>query len=278
MTFAELSLGLDEELLVSLTRLCVAAWGIVSTTEWLAIRKVFSNDALLTWNLMRLRPGRFYQSKAAKVIFSYEVVTAVLLSRLAAAVALVFLSSPIWVLAAAVVMFVSSVFVSSRANVGGDGSDQMGVVITLGLSLMQVALLTSDTGVMLAAVLLLGGQGILAYLVSGVAKLISPTWRSGAAVVGVMNTRTYGHSAAIALIERSKLAAPFVCWLVVATEVLFPLVLFLPAPQLYFALVAAALFHLSNAFFMGLNTFVPSFLGTYPSLIVLNHLVRQATS
>ena len=261
---------------VTATKYLVALWAVISSTEWIAARRVFADSGLLCWNIMRLRRGRFYQTKFAAHIFSARAVDLVLAFRLFSAVLLFFLESAAHVVAASSLLFCAGVYISGRASVGGDGSDQMGLLLTLGLVLMAVAQLIEDAGVMFGAVLLIGGQGVLAYLVSGASKLISPAWRSGLAIVGVMNTRAYGHDFAVSLVSRYRTAAIAMCWLIIVTEVFFPVVLFLPSSILYGALSAAALFHISNAYFMGLNTFVPTFLGTYPSLLVLNSVVRES--
>jgi hypothetical protein len=51
--------------------------------------------------------------------------------------------------------------------------------------------------------------------------------------------------------------------------------LFAPPALVIAALLCFAAFHLSNAYFMGLNAFVWPFLATYPSVMVMNSLVRD---
>jgi uncharacterized membrane protein (DUF485 family) len=59
---------------------------------------------------------------------------------------------------------------------------------------------------------------------------------------------------------------------VLAWECAFPLVLVLPAPFAYVMLALGVLFHVTNAVVMGLNTFVWSFVATYPAVIwVVQH-------
>lgn len=261
---------------VTVTRYCLALWAIISSSEWMAARRVFADDGLVPWRLMKMRRGRFYRTGIAARIYAASTVDFVLALRFAGGVLLPFFDSPGGVLAAGAVIFACSVYISARAGVGTDGSDQMGLLIALGLMLMAFAQLADDPGVMFGAVLLLGGQGVLAYFISGASKFLSPVWRSGAAILGVMNTRVYGHDWAVSLVSRSSLAATAVCWVIICAEVLFPLVLVLPASAVYATLGAAGLFHLSIAYFMGLNTFVPTFVGTYPSLVILNSVVRQA--
>ena len=90
-----------------------------------------------------------------------------------------------------------------------------------------------------------------------------------------MNTYQYGHRSSAAVANRSKVACLLICWLVIVGETLFPVSLFLPKSALMIALGSFAVFHLFNAIFMGLNTFVWSFIATYPAVIVLHEWIAN---
>lgn len=260
---------------VHATRILVALWVVISSTEWLAARKVFGENGLLPWRLMRIRRGRFYQTRLAELLFSPSSLKYIILIRLCSGFILLISSNPIYIFTSSFLIFLASAFISSRASVGGDGSDQMGLLATVGLSLMAVGQIVGDDGIIFAAVLLLGGQACLAYFTAGAAKLISPVWRNGVAVVGVMNTQTYGHDFAAAIVARSQPIAKLVCWLIILTEILFPIIVFSPGWLLTAGLFCAGVFHFINSYFMGLNTFIPTFIATYPSVIMLNFFVRH---
>jgi hypothetical protein len=167
---------------------------------------------------------------------------------------------------------------NQRAYVGGDGSDQMGMVLTLGLLTISGGQLLADQDIARAGILLIGGQAVLAYFIAGASKIVSRPWRNGTAISGVMKTQTYGHAGAVNFIQSNPGAAKLICWTVIITECLFPVVLLLPLPMLLAALTGFAIFHLVNAYFMGLNAFVLPFIATYPSVILLNDVVRQGIS
>jgi hypothetical protein len=90
--------------------------------------------------------------------------------------------------------------------------------------------------VSLSGILLIGGQLALSYFIARFSKLLSPIWRKGMAVVGVMATHTYGHSLAARAYRRSAIVGFTVCWLVIVADGLFPLALFAPLHVLVLAL------------------------------------------
>ena len=169
----------------------------------------------------------------------------------------------------------ASWFITVRTGIGGDGSDQMGYIASIGSLITTVGALRNDSLVGFAGVLLVAGQATLSYFVAGFAKLISPTWRNGTALCDVLNTYSHGHASAEAMLTRPKLSLGL-CWLVILGETLFPIVLILPPDALYVVLGASIVFHFMTAYFMGLNTFVWAFIATYPSVISLSLTVRKS--
>jgi hypothetical protein len=245
----------------------------ISSLEYLLIAREFRQDGLFAWGVMASRPiVARYRSLFAHIqfIFEHRSLVAVNVIRLAACLALP------WVLgdrALAFTLFLTvasiSILISFRNFVGADGSDQMAVIIFVSLAIYT---LTSDRFIQYAALLFIGAQCVLSYVVSGIAKAISPTWRSGVALRQIFRTGTYGVPAA----ERALYAMPqainvALCWMVIVVESLFFLVIFLPWPVCGLFLAWGIVFHVGNAIVMGLNTFLWSFVAAYPAILVLNH-------
>lgn len=116
-----------------------------------------------------------------------------------------------------------------------------------------------------AAVFFVAAQLVLSYLTAGIAKLISPIWRSGQAVGLIMRTKTYGTPWLSRTVKQLHLSGPL-SWATILFEVVGPLsVLAGPKPTLLF-LAAGMLFHISIAIAMGLNTFVWAFTATFPAV------------
>jgi len=250
---------------------CIGA--AISSSEYLLIAHEFREDGLFAWRVMASRPTvARYRVLFARIrfIFEYRSFVAVNGIRLAACLALPWVLGD-HVLAFALLFVVASIsiLISFRNFVGADGSDQMNVIVFVSLA---VYALTSDRFIQDAALAFLGAQCILSYVVSGVAKAVSPSWRNGIALRQIFRTATYGLPAA----ERALNALPqavnrALCWTVIVVESSFFLAIFLPWPICIAFLAWGIVFHLSNAVVMGLNTFFWAFLAAYPAVLVLNH-------
>src|SRR5580698_8467681 len=70
------------------TRLLLGAWGAVSTMEWWANLDLFGVHNLLSWEVMSLRPGRLFRSRASGVAFSNASLVGALAARMAAVIVL----------------------------------------------------------------------------------------------------------------------------------------------------------------------------------------------
>jgi uncharacterized membrane protein YphA (DoxX/SURF4 family) len=117
-------------------------------------------------------------------------------------------------------------------------------------------------------------QSCLSYSASGWSKLVSRTWRSGAAVFLIFNTATYGLKPIAAFLKDRKYLQKFLSWSVMIFEVIFPIALILPPKWALLLLFIGLTFHLGNAVIMGLNTFFWSFFATYPLVMVVNKDLR----
>jgi hypothetical protein len=257
------------------TRFLLAGWCIISTLEWVANRALFANEEILSGEVMVLRMGRLFQKPVAGLLFGKRSIDVVLGLRICAATLLAAWSNLTVTAVCLFTIALASWFITIRTGIGGDGSDQMGYIASIGTLIATVGVLRNDSLVVFAGILLVAGQTTLSYFVAGFAKLISPTWRNGIALCDLLNTYSHGHSTVEAMLIRPRLSLGL-CWMVILAETLFPLVLILPPHALYVALGASIAFHFMTAYFMGLNTFVWAFIATYPAVIYLSVFVRRA--
>jgi hypothetical protein len=254
------------------TRVLIGIWCLISSVEWVRNLDLFREDGLLSWRILSLRQGLIYRSDRVRWLFGQRSIACVLGVRIVAAIAVILLTSTFLQCVALLVIITSSWFIEERSWLGGDGSDQMGQIASIGALLMAAGLAFNQLALSFSGTLLIGGQLIISYFFAGVSKLFSPEWRHGRALVGAMGTHSYGHSHAAYLFSRSFIVSAGLCWLVIIGETLFPLAIFAPHEVFLCILAAFFLFHLSHAYFMGLNTFVLAFAAAYPSVIVLNNL------
>jgi hypothetical protein len=166
---------------------------------------------------------------------------------------------------ALVVLLLTTMTIRRRKIIGGDGAEQMSdiVLIAAVLALLPVP---GDTRIMLA-VIFIAAQAVLSYFTAGVAKLISPIWRTGGAMPAILGT--YGHG--LAPMSRLMASTPalglVLGWAVIVFEVSFPLVLLTPLSIAIGILAIGVTFHLGSAAVMGLNSFVWPFPATYACVL-----------
>ncbi len=263
------------EIALSITERLIGIWATISSAEWLVGARLFADDGILSWRVLGLRRGAVRTRPISQLVASIEGTRVVLVLRLLAGVAMLFAPQPLIALPVLVLLLGTHLWMSYRSVFGGDGSDQMGLVLMIGSIITVAGLCFRSPDVAMWGMVAIAGQATLSYFFAGAAKFVSPIWRGGDALMGVMKTQTYGHVQAERLGGSHPSLAKVICWVVIVTEMLFPLVLFAPTPILIAALCGFAFFHVSNAYFMGLNTFVWTFVGTYPAVILINGVIRS---
>jgi hypothetical protein len=162
-------------------------------------------------------------------------------------------------------LLTSALLLRWRRKLGGDGAEQMALIALIAAAL-AVFPYPSPVRVTLA-VLFIAAQACLSYLTSGVAKLISPLWRSGDALPQIVGTYAHGSPAFARLIQRHPLLGFIGSWGIIIYECSFPILIWGPDWLLYVVLALGVFFHFSCAIFMGLNSFLWSFPSTYICII-----------
>jgi hypothetical protein len=259
-----------------LTKFLLAGWALLSSAEWFANLTLFRADGLLSWEVLRLRPRLSRPNGMHIVLYSSAAFRAAISARALAGLVLL---APVasWLdLASASMIVASCLYVSRRAVFGVDGSDQMGMVVAVGVAIISAGIALGDPELAFIGILAIAGQATLAYFIAGAAKMLSPTWRKGQAMPRVMSTRSFGDPLAARIAAGYPRLSHGLCWFVILTEMLFPLVFVVPPDVAIVALASYAIFHFANAYFMGLNAFVWPFLATYPSVMLMNATVRSA--
>jgi hypothetical protein len=151
-----------------------------------------------------------------------------------------------------------------RTSYGQDGADQMSYIVYTGMAI--AVSLGSDVAkeVFLWFVAL---QACLSYGVAGVAKAISKGWWNGSYLTGICCTHIYGSTGIGELLSHRRFLAKTLARMVIIWECFFPIVLLVPKPIALLILISGVSFHLMNGYVMGLNTFIWSFISTYPAIL-----------
>jgi hypothetical protein len=256
----------------------LASTGVfIASVEVLTLRVEFEGGGLFSWDVLRtvsrvtlsVGTGRPHQ-----LISHPFFVPAVTGARALAALILIF-SSNNYALSTACVFAIiaASIVMQWRAPLGLDGSDQMLLIVFVAVAVYKV--FPDDIHVAHASLWFIAIQGCLSYFVAGIAKVISPVWRSGEAVRRILGTRTYGSSTSARLVSGRDGVCLALSWLLMLFECTFPLALAFGETGFVVFAVLGILFHLSNAVIMGLNTFVLAFVATYPAILFCAVSLRQ---
>lgn len=159
--------------------------------------------------------------------------------------------------------FLTTLLVHLRCQYGLDGSDQMLLIVLGSLSIAAIAPNIAPLCLIFVAM-----QSVLAYATAGVAKAVSPKWRSWRAMAWIMNSETYGARWIARTLLDHPVLATALGWSVLLAECSFPLAILVPG-LLPAYLAWGAAFHAATAAIMGLNVFFWAFIATYPAIIWL---------
>ena len=172
------------------------------------------------------------------------------------------------------VCLVSMLVVRWRRQYGGDGAEQMELLTLLACAAAYLPWPSSAR--IEHATMFVGAQVGLAYFTAGVVKLLSPAWRAGSALPGIVSTHVHGSPLAAELLRKAPRLALVAGWIVIVFECSFP-VAFIGPPWLSIAFITTAVaFHIACAFVMGLNGFLWSFPAALPCVWAIAERISWA--
>jgi hypothetical protein len=260
---------MDPDKAYALIVILASAGVFVASLELLTLKGDFKDGGLFSWDVLRT---------VSTVTLSIDTVgptqwishpffvPAVTGARALAALLLIFFSSNSALATACALTIVgASIVMHWRAPLGLDGSDQMALITFVAVAIY--GLFPGDVHVARASLWFIAIQGCLSYSVAGIAKVISPVWRSGEAVRRFLGTRTYGSKRSARFVSGHAGLCMALSWVLMVFECSFPLALAFGASGVAVFAVLGVLFHIANAVIMGLNTFVWAFVATYPAIL-----------
>jgi len=150
-----------------------------------------------------------------------------------------------------------------RHKSANSASDQLLIIVLYGVTIysFNISPLLNEASIYFITIL-----SFTAYLTAGYHKLVSPVWHKGKAVNLVMATDTYGHVPFYHFLKKYNWISISLCWGTIAIDFFMPLfALVFPEAAIIF-MIGGFLFHIANAYFMGLNSFLFVFVSTYPCI------------
>jgi hypothetical protein len=255
--FAEPSLLVSRLLFVGL---------VVEAIEFYRLRYAFADGGIFSRALLDiLTRGTRWQVRIGATIGGSRAITFALIVQAAAAIMVIALGVGTVVgIGCALVCLLANGYLRVRRQIGGSGAEQLTFIVLVTFAL--VILTGGGENVRRLGDRFIAAQVILAYFASGVAKLISPVWRHGAAMTGIFATEGYGTWRLAQLMSALPWLDKGICWSVIGWELSFPVILIAPEPVMVALLGIGVLFHVSCAVMMGLNRFVWAFCGCYSAV------------
>lgn len=150
-------------------------------------------------------------------------------------------------------LLVTNNLIEYRSAFGRDGADQMAGTIS-GYRVLTATIPDANASdeLFLRAV---NAQTALSYLASGLAKLVSSTWRSGEALELILRTQQYGDSRTAHWIKQHPSLSKLLTWFTITWETAYPIVYLLPSDKARAFLTGVKTIHLGIAVVMGLPRF-----------------------
>lgn len=268
----------DINFIYCLTAAMLSIGTLISSLEDLISWPVFQTKGLLSWNVSKLISKSFVESPFSKFlnfILQDKVFKASFYLRIICSI-LVFLFAVFGIVSPLLIipLFLASILVALRSPYGLNGAYQMHLVILLSLSIGCI--FGPNSSISSLCLWFIAAELLLAYFISGFAKLASPVWRQSMALKGIFSTHCFGHSTIYRLVSKNDLFTVAMSWTVFCFEMLFTAILFFSPTYAIFFLSIGFLFHLSNAIFMGLNDFLFAFSAAYPALLYCVIFLHQS--
>lgn len=269
---------MSQFLAVKITVILALMSVILSSLEYYWLERGCLFKIYLPWEVLRTRTrwtssgitGRFLSFTFERGGFEVIVVTRALSALFLIIVIYLSQDFGLGVGLLATLISLLSIAMIIRAPFGMEGSDQMSGIIVLSFGVGEILGGSETTrNVFLAFVAL---QSCLAYMTTGVAKFVSPIWRSGAAMIGIMSARSYGNEHIATYLNRAPWISVLLCWGIIVFQLYFTVGVALGSEWLVGALIIGAFFHFGVAGVMGLNCFLFAFLSPYAAIYYIREV------
>lgn len=246
---------------------------MIATVELLKLHRDYSDTGLLAWQIQRTGPQLSVYAKKLKLdlVCRYPNVVVVLVLRLLSALAIPILillhySTLIPLLVCAAINMIMQV----RNSQSNDGSDQMSAICFIALAL--AAVINTEVSRSLA-LFFIAAQASLAYGTSGFLKMLKKGWYTGEYPIEVLKTASYGDRHVLAITLKRRVLAKAFGMMVVFGDCLLSLAFAFPPGICIYILVFGVFLHIGIGRIMGLNTFMWSYIATYPAILFTSHAI-----
>jgi hypothetical protein len=248
---------------------CVAAGILVRSIEVLANWQELAEDGMLGWRLPLVPRTGGRMSRLERPFCRPSIARCVLVTRLAAAGACLWLPFSAAALPLALgLLLASQAYYSRYWKPIATMADTMFVC---GLAALFAASLDATSAPLREIALwFVGLQVLLAYFAAGLSKVRAAAWRNGTQLVHIFTASDFRSPLLRGVLTQHPALPVTASWLVIGLQLLLPFSILLPTPVFYLFLAAGLAFHATIAVVMGLHSFFWGFGAGYPGVYFIH--------
>lgn len=260
----EIYMSLNLESTILLIKYLLAIAMTLQSIEFLLIRKTFNDFGI--WQSFILKTDFEIFPKSIQIfiekLLSYDKFIYLIWLRLLLGLLLInFSSSLIFG-----VLIVISLLISIRwRGTFNGGSDYMTLIVLISLFISSLSI---HPKFQYAAIYYLCFQVASSYFLAGLVKVKNKDWRNGKALKAFLGNTIYKQNSISEVIVDSPLILRILSIITIIWELSFPLAFLSPNFAIIF-LTIGFLFHLANAYLLGLNRFLFIWVATYPAVLFI---------
>jgi hypothetical protein len=243
----------------------------IASIEMFFVRDILRDDGFLSWRVNRLARPQLTRTLGLiglDAVFEYPNVLSVVALRAAAGAAVVGAVALHFDTRAPLALVVATtLLLTLRGPQGNDGSDQMASILLVATFLGE--LVGTDFS-RAAAVIFIAVESAFAYATAGFLKVPMKGWRDGSYVLDVLRTGSFGNPWILRTFEIHRPLAVLFGVGVAFGDSAIAFAAVLPPPVSAGLLAFGLVLHVGIAAVLGLNTFVWSFVATYPAVLYVS--------
>ena len=237
---------------------------IIHSAEYISLHSFFSDSGIWRWG--EIKNQNFFFKKIS-FLLSHKNFIALLYLRIFCAAAFLFFPFSVFI----IFIFLTSLLISLRFRGSfNSGSESLSLII---LGALVIASLNSGAKIQEGVLWYIALQLCNSYFMAGLVKLKQASWRNGSALTQFVYSANYHPPLFIKSYLANRNSALMLSWVIMLSEVSFPLIFLSQGIQTILWLSLFFTFHLLNVFIFGLNRFLIIWSAAYPAIYcVVNHL------
>jgi hypothetical protein len=237
----------------------------IQSIEYIYIRNTFKDNGI--WRINDIKSDfaflpDFIQNILLHIL-KYQTFINIIYLRLLLSIVLFFTPN---VLIIIVLFFISLLIALRWRGTFNGGSDYMGLIILISL---LIANISKNPNYKLASIYYLCFQVSSSYFLAGFVKIKNKDWRNGTSLKKFISNTIYTNNKKIVTFTCNNNVNMILSIVIILWELSFPLA-FLDSKFAIFILCFGFIFHLINAYILGLNRFLIIWVATYPAILFLS--------